>query len=251
MPAYRKFLKNQSLPGPSEMETGQRRGLPLPPIKKPYPQDAPVFDLVRPEHFTIGQVPLLAAITCRRSRRKYSDASLSLMELSFLLWCTQGVKSLFRNGLVTLRTVPSGGGMHPFETYLLVNRVDDLGPGLYRYLAIEHKLCRLPVDYAGLPQRLSEICNGQIFVGQGAVTFIWSVRPGRTEWRYGEDCLKDLLISAGHICQNLYLACEAIDAGTCAVVAYEQRLLDEFIGVDGEDEIAFYLAPVGKRHEAE
>jgi nitroreductase len=54
------------------------------------------------------------------------------------------------------------------------------------------------------------------------------------------------LISVGHICQNLYLACESIGAGTCAIVAYNQRLLDSLVGVDGEDEIALYLAPVGR-----
>ena len=53
-------------------------------------------------------------------------------------------------------------------------------------------------------------------------------------------------MSVGHICQNLYLACEAIDAGTCAIAAYRQKELDEFLGIDGEDEIALYLAPVGK-----
>jgi nitroreductase len=73
-----------------------------------------------------------------------------------------------------------------------------------------------------------------------------SVRPPRTEYRYGEDSLKDILISVGHICQNLYLASESIGAGTCSIIAYNQRLLDNFIGVDGDDEIALYLAPVGK-----
>ena len=94
--------------------------------------------------------------------------------------------------------------------------------------------------------KINEACNGQNFIGKGAVVFIWSVRPYRTEYRYGEDSLKDILISAGHICQNLYLACEAIEAGTCSIIAYNQKLLDNFIGVDGNDEIALYLAPVGK-----
>ena len=53
-------------------------------------------------------------------------------------------------------------------------------------------------------------------------------------------------MSVGHICQNLYLACEAINSGTCAIVAYQQDKLDEFIGVDGDNEITLYVAPVGK-----
>lgn len=59
---------------------------------------------------------------------------------------------------------------------------------------------------------------------------------------------KDILIEAGHICQNLYLACEAIGAGTCAIAAYDQKAIDTLIGVDGEDEFTIYLAAVGKVH---
>jgi SagB-type dehydrogenase family enzyme len=246
MESYREYLKNQTLPGMSEMETGQMKGLPLPPIQKPYPKDAQLVDLVSPEDFTLGQMPVIDAIRKRRSRRKFTDEPLSLEELSFLLWSTQGVQKLVRSGLITLRTVPSGGGMHPFETYLLVNRVDDVIPSLYRYLALEHKLYQLSSDNIGLPERINDASNGQTFVGTGAVVFIWSVRPSRTEYRYGEDSLKDILIGVGHICQNLYLACESIGVGTCAIVAYRQKLLDDFIGVDGDDEIALYLAPVGK-----
>ena len=246
MKSYRKYLKNQFLPGMSEDETDQMKGLPLPPIQKPYPKDAQLVDLVLPEDFILGQMPVIDAIRDRRSRRKFTDESLSLEELSFLLWSTQGVQKLVRDGLLTLRTVPSGGGMHPFETYLLVNRVDGVSPGVYRYLAIEHKLYRVPGDDANLPARINVAGNGQNFIGQGAVVFIWSVRPYRTEWRYGEDSLKDILIGVGHICQNLYLACESIQVGTCAVVSYQQKLLDDFIGVDGDDEIALYLAPVGR-----
>jgi nitroreductase len=54
------------------------------------------------------------------------------------------------------------------------------------------------------------------------------------------------VLDAGHVCQNLYLACEAIDAGTCAIAAYNQEELDELLGLDGENEFAIYLAPVGK-----
>jgi SagB-type dehydrogenase family enzyme len=244
MPGYRKYLKNQTLPGMSEMETDQMKGLPIPPIQKPYLEGAGLIDLVSPEEFTLGRMALIDTIRGRESRRKYTEEPLSLVELSFLLWATQGVRKLIRNGLVTLRTVPSGGGMHPFETYLLVNRVEGVEPGIYRYLAIEHKLYH---EVTGKTiERIGEICNEQHFVGKGAVVFVWAVRPYRTEYRYGEDSLKDILISVGHICQNLYLACESIGAGTCATVAYQQEPLDDLIGVDGEEEFALYLAPVGK-----
>ena len=246
VPAYRKYLKNQELLGMVEAETDQMKGLPLPPIQKPFSKDAELVDLVSPEQFSLGNMSLIETIGNRRSRRNFTQESLTLEELSFLLWVTQGVEKLIRNGLVTIRTVPSGGAMHPFETYLLINRANGISPGLYRYLALNHKLLKLYSEGADLPSRINEASNDQNFIGESAVVFVWTVRPYRTEYRYGEDSLKDILISVGHICQNLYLACESIGTGTCAIVAYNQRLLDSFVGVDGEDEIALYLAPVGR-----
>ena len=55
-----------------------------------------------------------------------------------------------------------------------------------------------------------------------------------------------IALDAGHVCQNLYLACEAIGAGTCAVAAYHQQLMDRLVRVDGQEEFVIYLAPVGK-----
>jgi len=247
MPAYRQYLRNQSLPGMSEMETDMMKRLPIPPMQKPYPAGADIIDLPPHEELRdLSGVSLIDAIDGRESRRIYTDEPITLEELAFLLWCTQGVRGLIRDGLVTLRTVPSGGGMHPFETYVLIHNVEGLAPGIYRYLAVEHQLLQVAAGIDDLRDQIAAICNGQDYVGAGAVTFVWAVRPYRTEYRYGHDSLKDILISAGHICQNLYLACEGLGLGTCATVAYQQTALDALLGVDGDDEIPLYVAPVGK-----
>jgi SagB-type dehydrogenase family enzyme len=67
------------------------------------------------------------------------------------------------------------------------------------------------------------------------------------EWRYDLAAHKVIAIDAGHVCQNLYLACEAIHAGTCAIAAYDQEAMDQFLRIDGKDEFTLYLASVGKR----
>jgi SagB-type dehydrogenase family enzyme len=66
------------------------------------------------------------------------------------------------------------------------------------------------------------------------------------EWRYGPVSHKVIAMDAGHAAQNLYLACEAINSGTCAIAAYNQEYVDELLGLDGVDEFVIYLAPVGK-----
>ncbi len=245
METYRKFLKSDQWDRFGEMQTDQQKRLPAPPLQKPYPEDAPLLDLVAPGDLTVGTMPLINAINRRQSHRRFTDAALTLEELSFLLWATQGVHEVWRGGIAVRRVVPSAGARHPFETYLLINRVEGVEPGLYRYLSLDHKLCFLRTDPA-LPDKVGTACNGQSFIGTGAVVFMWTVIPYRTEWRYSFISPKIIALDAGHVCQNLYLACEAIGAGTCAIGAYNQRALDEVLGVDGEEEFAIYVAPVGK-----
>ena len=97
-----------------------------------------------------------------------------------------------------------------------------------------------------MSSRVSEAALDQEFTGNSAVTFIWTAVPYRMEWRYDIAAHKVIAIDAGHVCQNLYTACEAIHAGTCAVAAYNQNLMDNLLGIDGTEEFTIYLAPVGK-----
>ncbi|MBI5304199.1 MAG: SagB/ThcOx family dehydrogenase [Chloroflexi bacterium] len=239
----RHFLKSDRWVEFRGAKTDQKSGVPFPPLEKPYSANAKLIDLLAPDQFTLGKITLIDAINQRKSRRKFSDEFLTLDELAFLLWTTQGVKEIVKDGFATKRTVPSGGARHSFETYLCVERVTGLAPGMYRYLPIEHKLILLRDD-PGLYQKANEATNEQNY--NGAVIFIWTTIPYRTEWRYSFVASKLIAIDAGHVCQNLYLACEAIGCGTCAIGAYHQEKMDAFLGVDGKDEFTIYCAPVGK-----
>ena len=241
----REFLKAYRWDRFADEQTGQRRNEPPPPVQKPYPNDAVLIELVAPKALRVGSVPLIDVIRSRVSHRSYTDESLTLEELSFLLWATQGVHEVAGDGKYTKRTVPSGGARHSFETYLLVDRVDGLARGLYRYLPLEHKLFFLRSE-DDLSEKVSEGCRGQKFVGSAAVVFAWTTIPYRAEWRYGLVAHKMIAMDSGHVCQNLYLSCGAIWAGTCAVDAYNQDKMDALVGVDGEDEFVVYVAPVGK-----
>jgi SagB-type dehydrogenase family enzyme len=144
-----------------------------------------------------------------------------------------------------LRSVPSAGARHSFETYLVINRVETLPAGLYRYLPFDEKLAQLAID-DNIGRKAADACFGQNFIASSAITFFWTAIPARMEWRYDLAAHKVIAIDAGHVCQNLYLACQSIDAGTCAVAAYDQSACDQLLGVDGEEEFTIYLAPVGK-----
>jgi SagB-type dehydrogenase family enzyme len=242
----RDFLKSNRRRNQFGEMSDQMKGKKFPPLQKGFPKDAELIDLPSLGQFKVGAAALLDLINKRRSRRKYTDEPLSLEELSFLLWATQGVKRIFREGYASLRTVPSAGARHAFETYLFIKNVTGLQPGLYRYLAVEHKLYPLVQDDPDLFYKAAAASCDQPFVASAAVTFVWTTIPYRCEWRYRELSHKVLAVDVGHVCQNLYLAAESIGAGTCAVAAYFQDEMDELIGVDGKDEFVIYLAPVGK-----
>ena len=75
----------------------QEKGIPQPPLELPADPDLPVFDLPDPASLVIPQIDLRSAIGRRHSVRSYAREPLSLEDLSFLLWCTQGVKSVHGN----------------------------------------------------------------------------------------------------------------------------------------------------------
>ena len=239
------FLKDTIRKMVDFSKTAQNRGLPPPPLQKPYPLGAALIRLAGPGQWQgVRDVPVAQAMAARKSHRSFRQELFTQDELGFLLWATQGLRK--SPGLTGgLRTVPSAGCRHAFETYLAVYRVRGLEPALYRYLPVEHALVET-ARLEHLDEEVALAAYNQGFVSRGAATFFWTALPERMEWRYAEASYKVMALDAGHVCQNLYLACEAVGAGTCAIAAYDQEACDRLLGLDGETEFTLYLAPVGK-----
>lgn len=247
----RQFMKGYRKDDPymDQFESDQERKLPQPPLVK-----APVKP--REKHIPLpgdysGLSPrreLPELIALRKSTRIYTQEYMTLPQLAFLLWATQGVKSLRGKSYATLRTVPSGGARHPFETYLAVRKVQGLEPGKYHYLPMEHAL-----EYLG-PIQDEEITNSlshQCWAAKANVVFYWSVVPYRAEWRYGIYSHRIALIDLGHVGQSLYTACAGIGLGCCGIGAFEQKLCDSLFGLDGREEFIGYTTPVGTLRDSD
>ncbi len=221
----------------------QMLGLPQP-LLELSTGDGPEIPLPDPSEVEVPPLDLWEAIVRRESVREYTPEPISLAELSYLLFATQGVRSVV-GGEYTLRTVPSAGARHALETYLLVDRVEGVAPGLYRYLALDHRLLQVE-RRPGVGRRVNAACYHQPFVGEAAVVFIWTAVPYRMTWRYGERGYRYLFLDAGHVCQNLYLAAEPIGCGVCAVGAFDDGALGQALGID-DDQFAVYVAVLGRR----
>lgn len=98
-----------------------------------------------------------------------------------------------------------------------------------------------PVE--NLEETITQTLCGQNWVAKANVVFYWSMVAYRAEWRYGIYAHRPALIDAGHVGQNLYLACTGL--GTCGIAAFSHDLCNQVLGLDGTEEYMVYSMPVG------
>lgn len=242
-PIGEEFMRQTRYENMSKPAQGQ--GLPQPPLELPWDEKAELISLPPPSDFNLSSFDLQTAIEQRKTVRAYSDQQLSLTELSYLLWCTQGVKSATDRPSL-LRTVPSAGARHPFETYLLINKVEGLGPGLYRFISTKHSLLAEEMQ-PDIAEKITHACLDQKHILKSAATFLWDAVVERTSWRYGQRAFRYMHLDARHVCQNLYLAAESINCGVCAIAAFDDKLLNEAVNLDGIHQFIIYAASLGKK----
>ena len=221
----------------------QKKGLPQPPLcKGPTGGDA----IALPKNFK-GIVPrenYLDLLLNRRSQRVFENKQMTLEQLSFLLWSTQGI--LEEKGKThTLRPVPSGGARHPFESYIAIQNVEKVKQGLYHYLPLEHKI-EFIAEIEEYTNSLTCALAGQTWASLAPAVFFWCCEAYRGEWRYTVTSHRVMLLDAGHIGQNLMLSAQALGLGSCCIAAYDQQECDKLLHVDGVEEFIVYAAAVGK-----
>jgi SagB-type dehydrogenase family enzyme len=206
---------------------------------KTYP-DAPRIQL--PSPIKEAGMPLWDAVRLRRSVREFQDAELSSAGLSQLLWASQGITKRFTG--FELRSVPSAGGLYPVETYVSVQIVERIEPGIYHYDVRGHELellrrgdFRFPAAKAALDQS---------FLATAAVVFAWTAIFARSKWKYRERAYRYIYLDAGHIAQNVALAAVALGLGSCQIAALYDEEVNALLGVDGTKESIVYMTAVGR-----
>jgi len=186
---------------------------------------------------------LIEILQQRRSLRKFSDQPLSLPDLALLLWACQGITG--QAGSYFFRTAPSAGALYPLETYLAIERVEGLSPGLYHFDVQGFQLERLTEK--SMAVLLAGACLDQGFMANAAVNFVWTAIFRRTMAKYGHRGLRYLCLDAGHVCQNLLLAAGFLGLGGCPVAAFFDDEVNDLLDVDGIEESTLYLASLGAR----
>lgn len=203
-------------------------------------QDKGMFEaIVLPKPRTESHFSIERALLERRSVRKFSEAPLSLKEVSQLLWAAQGITH--SEGM---RAAPSAGALYPLELYLVAGNVTGLEPGVYHYSATEHQL-----QLTAIGDRRPELARaalGQLFVEESAAVLVFSAIERRTTRKYGQRGIRYIHIEVGHSAQNVFLQAQALGVGAAVVGAFDDGRIVEILSLPQEVHVV-YLMPLGKR----
>ena len=197
-------------------------------------------DILLPKPATDGYVSLESTIRERRSVRQFSKRSLSLADVSQLLWAAQGVTAGDGG-----RAAPSAGALYPLELYLVAGDVESLPAGLYHYRPKGHQL-RHAAD-GDSRNLLSAAALDQSWVRRAPAVLVIAGVYERSAKKYGQRARRYTHIEVGHAAQNVYLQAVALELGTVIVGAFDDLKVQQALGLPS-DHLPFALMPVGHPH---
>jgi SagB-type dehydrogenase family enzyme len=181
-----------------------------------------------------GSTSVEETLNKRRSVRDYKKGSLSLEQVSQLLWAASG-RNLYR------RTAPSAGATYPLEIYLVVGKVEGLEPGIFHYSFSKHSLEMTKEQ--DVRNRLSRAALGQEMIEEASVSIIIAADYNRTTGHYGQRGTRYVHMEVGHVGQNVSLQAVALSLGTVMIGAFDDKQVKEVLGIREEP---LYIIPVSK-----
>lgn len=187
-----------------------------------------------------SETSLEESIAGRRSVRSYSKGSLTLSEISQLLWAAQGITQDTAMG--GYRAVPSAGATYPLKVYLVAGEVEGLEAGLYCYQFQRHLLSL--IRWGDLRRELSQAAFGQSMIMEAPSNLVITAIYKRTTGRYGERGLRYVHMEVGHLGENVHLQCETLGLGTVVIGAFDDRAVKRALGIE---EAPLYIMPIGRK----
>ena len=187
-----------------------------------------------------GKISLEEAIAKRRSVRKYCSESLTLSQLSQILWSAQGI-----TGAGRLRAAPSAGATYPLEIFAFVGKqaIEGLQAGIYHYDVDSHSLVlHQPGD---LRRGLAGVALDQGFIANAPVDIIICALYSRTSYTYGRRGERYVHMEVGHVGENIHLQAVALGLATVQVGAFDDEEVRKVLGVE-EQIKPLYIMPIGK-----
>jgi SagB-type dehydrogenase family enzyme len=190
-----------------------------------------------PEPKLSSKICVEEALSNRRSVREYDKDSLSIEEISQLLWAAQGITVRWGG-----RTAPSAGALFPLEIYVVAGEVKGLVPGLYHYEPGKHSITKRADG--DLRQKLTRASLDQDEIARAPATFVITAVYERTMKKYEQRGIKYVHMEVGCAGENIYLQAETLNLGTVFIGAFEDEKVKEALGIKEEP---LGIMPVGRK----
>lgn len=173
--------------------------------------------------------------TCRNFDLAQHVSAAQLSALLKRVFGVQGTEELAHGAVALKKNHPSGGGLHPVEAYLVVQRVEGLVPGLYHYNVEAHALDllrELPSEEAHAFAMTA--VAGQEYFADAPVMLVMAARFARSMWKYRNHpkIYRAILLEMGHISQNLYLTATEMNLGAFITAAINEVEIEQAFGLE-------------------
>lgn len=187
-----------------------------------------------------GKLSVEEAIARRRSIRRFKNNSLSIEQLSQILWASQGLTDPER-----YRAVPSAGATYPLEIFIIIGEgaIGNMEAGIYHYDVSSHSLnLHREGDFR---TDLAQAALSQGFIRVAPIDVIVCALYPRTSYRYGKRGERYVHMEVGHVGQNVHLQTIALGLGTVMVGSFDDEEVRKVLNIE-EAIKPLYIIPVGK-----
>jgi len=187
----------------------------------------------------------------KRNPTAFKPGQMTAEDLSSILMLNNGVTGTLEYPGVkyTLRSAPSAGALYPAITYVLVNTVEGIDPGLYHYEVQNHRLQR--IDSApGLTEKLRTAVPMPVLLDNANVVFIYTANYYRSSWKYGKRAYRYILLDTGHVVKNALLGAETFGYQGNPIGCFDDQRINTLLQIDANEEGALLLLPLGKGNQA-
>ncbi len=195
-----------------------------------------------PDPLLDGAMSLERAVYQRRTIRSFDGKALTVGQFSQLLWAAQGITE--KRGFK--RAAPSAGALYPMDIYGAVGRdcIEGLDPGVYRYEPDDHAVSLIQAE--DVRRDIAVASLAQMWMAHAPLTLVITAEYRRIEVKYGRRGIRYAMIEAGHIGQNIFLQCQAMELAAGIVGAFDDQEVIRVTGIKEAHE-PLLIMPVGYR----
>ncbi len=216
-------------------------------------REGEVIALPPPDISLLEKLPFFSVLKNRKTCRVFNAQSITLEELSSLLYASFGLihgqwheldqQDLIPTGIRTAS--PASGGLHSEEAYIVAYRITGLQKGLYHYRLQDHQLTLLkPGDFE---EKVVEM-NYQQFFSEGMAFGIYiTSRFEKLWWKYKHSrAYRAMLLDIGHVSQTFLLCSTALGMQTWMTGAFHDTQVEDFLNIDVNTESVILFVGAGK-----